>query len=263
MKSSLDVDDQKVAALLGQPAKRLALRLCNTPQKGRIVRLAAAKCTIGAANDCTLRLRADGVAPLHCLILRGPNGTVIRRWAEDTRLNDRNFSDAPLAIGDRLGIGPVELEVVEDEAVDSGVSDEHSESGEQDGALLAEMEAQLVQRERTLAEQEQNLIQKHESLKHDRAELEAQRRVHQENVDRLASEAKPKLRKAATAAPVNSSADKNSLATERAEFDDEKVRFHEQWLAQRQLLCDDRQLNETAERKSSAIAPSCSGSARN
>ena len=39
---------------------------------GQIVRLRAAKCTVGSGPQCTLRLRARGVGPLHCLIVRGP-----------------------------------------------------------------------------------------------------------------------------------------------------------------------------------------------
>jgi hypothetical protein len=52
------------------------------------------------------------VDEVHCLILRGPNGAVIRRWSPDTRLNGRTFTNAPLSAGDRLSIGWLELEVV-------------------------------------------------------------------------------------------------------------------------------------------------------
>jgi hypothetical protein len=74
--------------------------------------LSASKCSIGSASDDTLRLFGAGVAPAHCLILRGRDQTVVRSWGAATRLNDRPFSDAPLKIGDRLGVGPLELEVV-------------------------------------------------------------------------------------------------------------------------------------------------------
>ena len=90
----------------------LVLRVCNPPRRGQVVRLRSSKCTIGSGPQCTLRLRASGVAPLHCLILRGASATVVRRWASDTRLNAHAFEDALLMAGDRLSIGPVELEVV-------------------------------------------------------------------------------------------------------------------------------------------------------
>ena len=91
----------------------LVLRISGSSRDGQVVRLRSAKCTIGSGRNCTLRLRAHGVAPLHCLVLRGPAATVVRRWSADTRLNQQFFSDALLAPGDRLGIGPIELEVLE------------------------------------------------------------------------------------------------------------------------------------------------------
>jgi hypothetical protein len=90
----------------------LVLRVCNLSRNGQIVRLKSAKCTIGSGPHCTLRLRAGGVSPLHCLILRGRTSTIVRRWAADTRLNHQSFTDAPLSCGDRLSVGPIELEVL-------------------------------------------------------------------------------------------------------------------------------------------------------
>ena len=90
----------------------LVLRIRNSWRQGQTVRLKSAKCTIGSGPRCTLRLRARGVLPLHCLVLRGPASTVVRRWAADTRLNDHSFADAVLSPGDRLSIGSIELEVV-------------------------------------------------------------------------------------------------------------------------------------------------------
>lgn len=91
----------------------LVLRVCGSARHGQIVRLRSAKCTIGSGPRCTLRLRAGGVQPVHCLIVRGSDRTVIRRWSPDTRLNGRAFTDAELVGGDRLSIGAIELEVLE------------------------------------------------------------------------------------------------------------------------------------------------------
>jgi hypothetical protein len=91
----------------------LALRVCGTEYDGHIVRLVARKCTIGSGENCTLRLRACGVERVHCVILRGERGLAVRRWSRRTRLNGGAFLDAPLRPGDKLGIGPLELEVVE------------------------------------------------------------------------------------------------------------------------------------------------------
>jgi hypothetical protein len=91
----------------------LVLRIQGSNHNGQVLRLKSAKCTIGSGPNCTLRLRSRDVDPLHCLILRGPNGAVIRRWSPDTRLNGRTFTDAPLCAGDRLSIGSLEFEIVE------------------------------------------------------------------------------------------------------------------------------------------------------
>jgi hypothetical protein len=104
-------------SVLGRKSGELILRVCGSSRHGQIVRLKSNKCTIGSESNCTLRLRCRGVEPVHCLILRGSAGTVVRRWSRDTRLNGQTFSDAPLRGGDRLSIGPIDLEII-----DPGVS---------------------------------------------------------------------------------------------------------------------------------------------
>lgn len=91
----------------------LILRICGSQREGQIVRLRSAKCTIGSGEHCTLRVRARGVEPLHCVLIRKAARTVVRRWARDTRLNGASFTDALLNRGDRLSIGPIEFEVLE------------------------------------------------------------------------------------------------------------------------------------------------------
>jgi len=100
--------------------RELVLQICGSIRHGQIVRLKSTKCTIGSGPRSTLRLRAPGVQPLHCLILRGAAGTVIRRFAADTRLNGRGFTDAPLVAGDRLTIGPIEFTVLEGSRLPEG-----------------------------------------------------------------------------------------------------------------------------------------------
>lgn len=91
----------------------LVLRICSPHREGQIVRLKSPKCTIGSGEHCTLRIRAQGVQPLHCILIRKAAKTVVRRWAKDTRLNGEAFTDALLNRGDRLSIGPIEFEVLE------------------------------------------------------------------------------------------------------------------------------------------------------
>jgi len=100
------------SSFLDAQAGELVLRICGSTRRGQIVRLRSSKCTIGSGPQCTLRLKAPGVRPVHCLILRGQAATVIRRWAPDTRINGRTFTDAQLSFGDRIAVGPIELELL-------------------------------------------------------------------------------------------------------------------------------------------------------
>lgn len=99
--------------LLGTPTGELVLQICGGEHDGRTLRLTAAKCTIGSAPGCTLRLRARGIRPVHALILRGSQGAIVRCWSPDTQLNDRGFSEALLELGDKIQIGPITLSVAE------------------------------------------------------------------------------------------------------------------------------------------------------
>lgn len=91
----------------------LALRVRGREHDGKLIRLRSPKCTIGSAPGCTLRLRGAGVAPLHCWVLRGQSGTIIRRLHGPLNLNGGACQESPLSPGDRLRVGSVELEVVE------------------------------------------------------------------------------------------------------------------------------------------------------
>src|SRR4051812_20197742 len=107
---------QAPAGTLGTTHGPLALRIRGTERDGQTVQLHSSKIAIGSGENCTLRLRAASVAPLHCLILRGSKRTVVRRWNLDTRINGSSFEDSPLNAGDRLAVGPIEFEVLPTEA---------------------------------------------------------------------------------------------------------------------------------------------------
>src|SRR5688500_9977687 len=109
--ATIPLPPRRRSRLLGTPPGELTLSVLTGEHQGRQIQIRSAKCTIGSAAGCTLRLRARGVKPLHCWILRGPGGTIVRRRHPDTQLNGRSFNDAPLAPGDRLRVGSVELEV--------------------------------------------------------------------------------------------------------------------------------------------------------
>ena len=104
------LDRQSVAATPrrgGSDPVQLRLRA-----DGQLLELPLGKTTIGSSPRCNLRIQRPGVQPLHCLIVHGPEGLSVRRWAADTQLNGIPFDDAPLSPGDRLVLGGVELELV-------------------------------------------------------------------------------------------------------------------------------------------------------
>ncbi len=106
---------EPTASVLGTPPADLLLRIVGTARDGQVVRLSNRKCSIGSGPNCTLRLRARGVRPVHCLLLRGPGGTVLRSWAPGIRVNGEIVSDAVLEAGDLITIGPIEFEVLPSE----------------------------------------------------------------------------------------------------------------------------------------------------
>ena len=193
----------------------LVLRISGPSRSGQVVRLASAKCTVGSAPHCTLRLVAHGVAPLHCLLLRGPAATIVRCWSADTRLNDKSFTDALLSRGDRLSIGPIELEVL-DVGATSPVPQpetEHDEchraanqQREQFASPLAEFEAERD----TLATERDDLEIRRNALAEERRQSQAD----QEEAQREMAKQREQL--AAQSAQLESQ--RSALAEERRQW---------------------------------------------
>jgi len=100
------------SSMLGGTTGEFLLKVTAGSQIGRLVRLSSAKCTIGSAGYCTLRIHGAEIEPVQCVVLHGPQKSIIRRWAGSMLLNDRSFDDAPLKTGDRLAFGSVEFQVM-------------------------------------------------------------------------------------------------------------------------------------------------------
>lgn len=99
------------ASLLGNPGGTLTLAVRSSDGTVEQVAIASAKCTIGSDASCTIQVSGQ---PLSCVILRGQQHTVVRRWAESVTLNENAFRDAKLQLGDVIAIGDVEVCVVAD-----------------------------------------------------------------------------------------------------------------------------------------------------
>ena len=160
-------------------ADELVLRVCSPARRGQIVRLKARKCTIGSSRNCTLRLAARGVKPVHCLVVRGPEATIIRCWDTDTRINGRAFTDANLNVGDRLSIGPIEFEVLHTAISHAAPSNREPEGDSRVASVRsAEQEAEqqrLQEVGETLDAKAADLERQQESLANERNKLESEK----------------------------------------------------------------------------------------
>jgi hypothetical protein len=94
---------------------KLTLRVQGPGGTSQTVVLTSACCRIGSGETCTLRLRAPGIRDVHCVIFRGPQQTVVRGLAKETWLNGVTFFESHVAVGDRLQLGRLEIEVLGDE----------------------------------------------------------------------------------------------------------------------------------------------------
>ncbi|MEN6452219.1 MAG: hypothetical protein ABFC96_17145, partial [Thermoguttaceae bacterium] len=175
------LDAKQRSANASAASGELVFRVTGPQRDGQLIRLRSAKCTIGSGPHCTLRLRARGVAPVHCLLLRGSAATVVRCWSPDTRLNQQSFTDAPLAIGDCLSVGPIDLEVVGMDIPSDGWSER--ESGRTDRPTTETMaeppqaawRGDLDELQRQLDQQREQLAADAARLAADVAELDGER----------------------------------------------------------------------------------------
>lgn len=161
--------------------KPLRMRIIGTGHNGQIISVQSAKVTIGSSRQCTVRLRSPHVAPMHCLILRGPNQCVVRRWTENTCLNHATFEDSPLRPGDRLTVGPIEMEILGDETYGEPIaaSANQSADAEQIQSRWAELDANLrslehhrQQWQTTQAHDERSLVDRRQQLDEERREFD-------------------------------------------------------------------------------------------
>lgn len=243
----------------------LVLRIRGTSRHGQIVRLQSEKCTLGSGPSCTLRLRARGVGPLHCLIVRGPSATVVRRWHPDTRLNGHAFNEALLSPGDRLSVGPLEFEVLEALLASESSDARSTAPSEPEAATVDEpdsrrqldaleaLEAELDARQQALEEErrqhasdqsktEEELRAKREEFKALAAELKTQRESLEEERRRQESQqskAEAELRaqrEELQAQAAELEAQRKSLEDERREHESDRPKVEAELHAQREEL---------------------------
>ncbi|MFO0935455.1 MAG: FHA domain-containing protein [Gemmataceae bacterium] len=139
-------------SIQGGPAAVGGLIVRNGKHRGTRVPLKLPVTVIGRGEGCDVRLNAEGIAPLHCVIAITPAGPTLRTWdSENTLVNQKPTAAAVLQNGDELKVGPCsfrvswygDLATAEPElpAVEQGSGDEWSMKERE--AALHEQEIQL------------------------------------------------------------------------------------------------------------------------
>ncbi len=113
MMSDSTTSTDQTSGLLDRPQQApLRFAFVGGPRDGQVIRINASKCSIGSSEQASFRLVCKGVHPVHCTILRGLGGTVVKRISADTFINGDTFEEAMLNDGDVLTIGPLRFRVL-------------------------------------------------------------------------------------------------------------------------------------------------------
>jgi hypothetical protein len=152
---------------------------------------------IGAAAGCDIKLGAEGINPIHCVIAITADGPVLRAVVGDSvMVNGEARADAPLANGDEVKIGPCVLQVawtpppaaeaspddlpLAEEWADEVVAaappppapapapDLHDATREELRAQAAQLAEHYAERERQTAEQEAQLAEARAAFRRER-----------------------------------------------------------------------------------------------
>jgi hypothetical protein len=136
---------------------------------------------IGQGPACDLRLSADGVGSVHCLIVHGPGGFVARDLGGPGGMlvNGEPVGSAPLHDGDLLAVGPVQMKVRLPRLVGPQTSPAKGTPAPPAPDLAAETEALRIQvaavvaQQTALGEEEARLQQRRATLEQQEAQLSA------------------------------------------------------------------------------------------
>jgi hypothetical protein len=207
--------------------------------------------SVGRQPGCDVRLDVEGVEDLHCVIVCGAQGLVVRDLHSEagTFLNGERVQNRPLLDGDLLTVGPFQFQTCLNPAFlqadlllhaaaapaavpppqalltqAAAVAAQQSALGEEEAKLLQRRLA-LEQQEQQLAshleEKRQRLVQLTEQTQTARAALQAERATHQEQV----GQARQRLQEAQTRAENA----RNLAEAERGRFRALRRRLKQRW----------------------------------
>jgi hypothetical protein len=188
---------------------------------------------LGAAPVCDITLALDGVHALHCAVVHGPSGFLVRdlTGAGATLLNGEPVTAAPLQHGDTLEVGPyqfrAELSAASD-ALTPGALQGERDALRIQAAAVAAQQAGLTEAELRL-QQQRKALKRHEEQLADHLQ-ERQRRLQEVQEQVRQDRAAWKAERAAAEQELD--AQRKDLARER----EEAARQREQAGRERQRL---------------------------
>jgi pSer/pThr/pTyr-binding forkhead associated (FHA) protein len=131
---------------------------------------------IGRSAGCDVRLNADGVEPLHCALVHGPDGLLLRDLGgTSTLVNDVPADTVLLRDGDALTVGPFQFVVRLPEAgpAAGAALRQEQEAQEREREALRVQAAAVVAQQAALTETEGRLEQRRLALERQEEQLAA------------------------------------------------------------------------------------------
>ncbi len=159
---------------------------------------------IGRAESCDIRLDADGVAPLHCVLAAGPSGVGVRdlQSATGTLVNSQRVTARVLHDGDVLAVGPFQFKVrlpatgtapspsASAETNTTGApAHDRAEPGTAEKEALRIQAAAVAAQQAALTEEEARLQQRRAALEQQEGQLAAHLEAKRQRLVRLREEA--------------------------------------------------------------------------
>ena len=138
---------------------------------------------LGRHHSCDIRLNVDGVAPMHCVLVAGPEGLQVRDLdsAHGTYVNGDRADNAWLRSGDVLIVGPFQFRVELASKIDlpsAPIDDERADSIREglrvQAAAIAAQQIALDEEEARLQHRRHDLEQQEEQLAAHLAEKQRQ-----------------------------------------------------------------------------------------
>jgi len=217
------------------------LIICNGRQKGSRRPLDQPLLVIGRAAGCDLRLNVDGVSALHCAIVSGVDGLLLRvlQSVGGTLINGEPTTGCPLKHDDVVTVGPFQFQVqVHAPPPAQKMADVLARHSQEKDALRIQAAAVAAQ-QAALAEEESRLEQRRAALQQQQEQLGA----HLEDKRRQLVEVRDQARAAQT-----------TLKTEQAAHE-AKVKQHRQEVetARRETADAKAQVEEERERVSQLL----------